>query len=60
MTRKYAKVGDNDRQTLILAIHEQGKTIKQAALEIGIPYENAKAIHRVYRKEQRTVKRATR
>lgn len=45
MTRKYAKVSDEDRQSLITRIHTEGKTIKQAAGEIGIPYENAKAIH---------------
>lgn len=37
-----------------------GKTIKQAAIETGISYENAKAIQRVFRKESRTSKRLTR
>ena len=60
MTRKYAKVDDEDRVSLINLIQNEGKTIKQAALDIGISYENAKAIHRVYKKEKRTQKRQTR
>ena len=35
-------------------------TIKDAAREVDIKYENAKAIYRVYRKEQRTEKRRNR
>jgi len=31
-----------------------GTTIKDAARALEIKYENAKAIYRVYRKEQRT------
>lgn len=35
-------------------------TIKDAAKRVDIKYENAKAIYRVYRKEQRTDKRRNR
>jgi len=35
-------------------------TIKDAARLVDIKYENAKAIYRVYRKEQRTSKRRNR
>ena len=35
-------------------------TIKDAVREVDIKYENAKAIYRVYRKEQRTEKRRNR
>ena len=35
-------------------------TIKDAAREVDIKYENAKAIYRVYRREQRTDKRRNR
>jgi len=53
MTRKYSKVMDSDRKILIDLITNRGKTIKQSASETGISYENAKAIYRIYRNENR-------
>ena len=53
MTRKYAKVTDEQRLSLIEMIRNN-MTIKDAARQVDIKYENAKAIYRVYRKEQRT------
>ena len=53
MTRNYAKVPDEKRQRLIEMIN-MNMTIKDAARRVDIKYENAKAIYRVYRKEQRT------
>lgn len=53
MTRKYSKVMDFDRKLLIDCIINKGKTIKQSAIETGISYENAKAIYRIYRLENR-------
>ena len=55
MTRKYAKVTDEQRLSLIEMIRNN-MTIKDAARQVEIKYENAKAIYRVYRKEQRTQK----
>jgi hypothetical protein len=44
---------DFDRKLLIDCIVNKGKTIKQSAIETGISYENAKAIYRIYRLENR-------
>ena len=59
MTRNYSKVSDELRQQLISMVN-QNMTIKDAARLVDIKYENAKAIYRVYRKEQRTSKRRNR
>lgn len=59
MTRNYSKVPDDKRQRLIEMIN-MNMTIKDAARRVDIKYENAKAIYRVYRKEQRTSKRRNR
>ena len=59
MTRNYSKVPDEKRQLLIEMI-QQNMTIKDAARLVQIKYENAKAIYRVYRREQRTDKRRNR
>lgn len=59
MTRNYSKVPDEKRQLLIDMI-QQNMTIKDAARLVQIKYENAKAIYRVYRREQRTDKRRNR
>ena len=59
MTRNYSKVPDEKRQQLISLINNN-MTIKDAARQVDIKYENAKAIYRVYRKEQRTEKRRNR
>lgn len=59
MTRKYAKVPDEQRAKLIELIN-MNMTIKDAAKIVKIKYENAKAIHRVYKNEQRTDKRRNR
>lgn len=59
MTRKYNLVPDHQRKKLIELI-SMDMTIKEAASTIGIKYENAKAIHRVYKKEQRVHKRINR
>ena len=58
--RKYQRVTDQQRQQLIQLVVAQGITIKQAALDLKISYDNAKAIHRVYKKETRVDKRSTR
>lgn len=59
MVRQYTKVNDEMRKQLISFIRE-GKPIKEAAREINIKYENAKAIVRIYRNELRTDKRKSR
>ena len=56
MKRRYEKITNDKRKSLIDYVQTNGYKIKQAALELDIPYENAKAIFRVYRKEQRSEK----
>lgn len=60
MTRKYSKVLNEDRRRLIQKVKTESLTIKQAAQELDISYENAKAIYRVYKHECRFYKRKTR
>ena len=60
MTRKYSKVPNEDRRRLIQKVKTESLTIKQAAQELNISYENAKAIYRVYKHESRSDKRKTR
>ena len=43
-----------------MEVKAQGHTIKEAAKIVGIPYENAKAIMRVYKQEMRTNKHTVR
>jgi transposase len=59
MTRTYNKVTDYQRLNLV-EVKAQGHTIKEAAKIVGIPYENAKAIMRVYKQEFRTNKHTVR
>ena len=57
--RTYVKVTDAQRLDLISRI-SSGQKIVEACKEVGICYENAKAIHKVYLKEKRVVKRQCR
>ena len=53
-SRAYQKVTDEEREALIILLHSDADmTIKVAANQLGLKYENAKAILRVYRKENR-------
>ena len=55
MVRAYEKVSDEKRQALINLMHtETNISIKAAANRLGLKYENAKAIVKVYHKENRT------
>ena len=38
-------------------IHQEGLTIKEAAKVSGIPYPNAKAVNKIFEREQRTQKK---
>jgi transposase-like protein len=51
--RRYEKITNEQRKNLIEMVEQQGHKIKKAAAELDIPYENAKAIFRVYRKDSR-------
>jgi hypothetical protein len=60
MVKKYTRVTDEQRRNLIKLIYEKNLTIKQAGLEVGIPYPNAKAVNQTYLLEKRTTKKTYR
>ena len=57
--RAYAKVTDRQRAEL-LNLLQQNISIREASEQMGINYENAKVIYRVYRLENRTTKQIKR
>lgn len=60
MGKKYEPVPNDKRAQLVELIHNHGYTISQAASMAGIYYPTAKAINKVYVKENRTDKKAFR
>lgn len=54
--RSYNQIDDKTRFSLVRLITEEQKTIRAAAIELGLKYENAKAIYRVFRLERRITK----
>lgn len=60
MKRTYNRVTDEQRLKLIELTQESEVTIKAAAEMLNISYENAKAINRVFKHEDRTEKRKKR
>lgn len=56
MVRVYTQVTDEQRAELVRLINEEGFSIAKAAKRTDIPYDNAKAINRTYRKERRVNK----
>ena len=57
MVKKYILLTNKQRMDLIRLIHHEGLTIKDAARVTGIPYPNAKAVNKIFEKEQRTQKK---
>lgn len=51
--RTYHRVSNQKRLMIIHLIQNLNHTIKQAAKAVGVGYENAKAIYRVYRESGR-------
>lgn len=47
--RMYTYVTDEMRRNLITTIQEEGKSCRTAAKMLGITYNNAKVIYRIYR-----------
>jgi allophanate hydrolase subunit 1 len=45
MIKKYNKTTDEQRKELIRLIYEESYTIKEAGVQVGIPYANAKAVN---------------
>lgn len=59
MVREYNRVSDDTRRKLIKHITD-GRSIKEAAELVGINYENAKAINRIFKNETRVQKKKCR
>lgn len=57
--REYTKV-TNEQRSLLIELLENNITIKTAARQAGLKYENAKRIYRVYTVEGRRTKKAKR
>ena len=57
MVRSYHQICDLKRARLIKLILENHITISTAAKMVDIPYDNAKVIYRIYRKENRVSKK---
>ena len=56
--RSYTHVDNEKRNELITLLESKSKTtIKNAAIQVGVNYECAKAIYRAYRLEDRTQKK---
>jgi hypothetical protein len=60
MGKSYTQVSNDDRRELIRLIYEEGYSIVKAAEATGIYYPTAKAINKVYKKENRVQKRSFR
>jgi hypothetical protein len=60
MGKKYEPVPNESRKLLIDLIHNNGYTISKAASLTKIYYPTAKAINKVYLRENRTQKKAFR
>ena len=60
MGKKYEPVPNEQRKKLVDLIHSKGYSIAKAALTTGIYYPTAKAINKVYVRENRTQKKAFR
>ena len=59
MTKSYRLVTNAERLQLITLIHMHGHSISEAAKRIGIFYPTAKAINRIFKSENRVVKKST-
>lgn len=57
MAREYTRISQQTRDQLIALIEQSMYTIKAAAAELRVPYENAKAIYRIFKKQNRSEKK---
>ena len=55
--RHYQSISNDKRVELIRLVHEEKRSVKDAAKMLEIPYENAKAINKVYKREGRVEKK---
>jgi hypothetical protein len=45
MVKHYRRLTDDERKNLVILIHREGYTIKDASRLLNIPYPNAKAVN---------------
>jgi len=57
MVKKYRRLTDEERKNLVILIHRDGYTIKDASRKLNIPYPNAKAVNQTFILENRTAKK---
>ena len=57
MVKHYTLLTNVQRQALCRLIAEEGLSIKEASLISGIPYPNAKAVYKTFRREYRSDKK---
>ena len=57
MVKKYRRLTDDERKNLVILIHREGYTIKDASRQLNIPYPNAKAVNQTFMMENRTAKK---
>jgi uncharacterized protein with von Willebrand factor type A (vWA) domain len=57
MVKQYKLLDNSQREKLCKLIHTEGLNIKEAALLVGIPYANAKAVNKIFRRELRSDKK---
>lgn len=57
MTKKYSPVTNEQRHLLVKLIHQDGMSIRQAAISTGVYYPTAKAINKIYTTEKRVDKK---
>ena len=55
--RRYVRITDNQRVQLVKYIEKYLMTIADASRLIGIPYENAKSIYKIYKSTGRVEKK---
>jgi molybdenum-dependent DNA-binding transcriptional regulator ModE len=60
MGKKYEPVPDEKRKQLISLIYEKGMNISKASKEAGIYYPTAKAINKIYLRQNRICKKTNR
>ncbi len=48
MVKRYQILSNDQRHELVRLIHDEKRSIKEAAEIVGIPYPNAKAVNKTY------------
>jgi hypothetical protein len=48
MVKRYVLLSNDQREELCRLIHDEGLSIKEAAVITGVPYPNAKAVNKTF------------